>query len=96
MTQAWEANTITVTLAAAQGTYAGAPTQRDNVIRLVIPEQTIVSVTLAGEALPQLLDQAAFAAAERGWLDAGQGMILAKSGTLDVSAAKILAFTLKP
>ena len=78
-----------VTVAAALGSYTGAPDKRDNVIRLVIdsPER-VTNVTLNGAALTQYPSLAALYAAPSGWFNAGNNMIIARSGYLPVTSAK--------
>ncbi len=51
------------------------------------------SVTLNGNSLPQLASQAAFDAAESGWFNAGNNLILVKTGSQNMAAAKTMAFT---
>jgi len=88
-------NTETVVIGAASGTYAGAPTSRNNVVELVVENAQASDVTLNGTSLPQLTGQAAFDAAGTGWFNAGNNLILAKTGSLDVTKDKTLVFTLK-
>jgi len=90
------ATTETVTIGATSGTYAGAPTSRNNVVELVAENAQANSVTLNGASLPQLTSQSAFDGASSGWFNAGNDLILAKTGSLDVTAAKTVAFTLAP
>ena len=87
------AATETVTIGATNGTYTGAPTSRNNVVELVAENAQANSVTLNGASLPQLTSQAAFDGANSGWFNAGNDLILAKTGSLDVTAAKTVAFT---
>jgi alpha-glucosidase len=86
--------TETVTIGPASGTYTGAPSSRNNVIELVAENAEATSVTLNGSGLPQLASQAAFDAAASGWFNAGNNLILAKTGSQSVAAAKTMAFTL--
>ena len=86
----------TVTVAAASGTYDGAPSKRDNVIELVVEDAQATQVTLNGTKLPALAGQAAFDAASNGWFNPSQSLILAKSGSLNVGADKTYVFTIAP
>jgi alpha-glucosidase len=85
---------VVVTIAAASGTYAGAPAQRDNVVQLYVDGFEAGGVTLNGTALPQLDSPAAFDTAASGWCNAGPNLILSKSGELDVGQEKAFRFTL--
>src|SRR5271157_4667139 len=86
--------TETVIIGATSGTYTGAPTSRNNVVELVAENAQASSVTLNGNSLPTLPSQAAFDAASSGWFNAGNNLIKAKTGSLDVTANKTAAFTL--
>jgi len=90
-----DGKTETVTLAAASGSYAGAPNSRANVVELVVDNAQGAAVALNGNPLPQQTDRATFDAADSGWFNAGPNLVLAKSGNLDVAADKTFVFTLK-
>jgi|GEM_PF-304403 len=85
---------VVVTIAAANGTYAGAPDRRDNVVWLYVEGHDVGGVTLNGAALPRLDSRAAFEAAPSGWYSAGDGLVLARSGAHDVGQAKEFRFAL--
>lgn len=88
---------VTVHIEGAQGTFSGAPTRRDNVVKLVIRDGVSVArVTLNGTLLDRYDTQAAFDAAPSGWYDAGNHLVVAKSGEMDVSAAKAFDFGFGP
>lgn len=87
-------NTATVTIAAASGTYSGAPSSRANVVELVVENTQASGVTLNGTPLTQYANKAAFDAASSGWYNAGGNLIVAKSASLAVSGAKTFQFTL--
>jgi len=57
-------------------------------------KEVATSVTLNGNGLPQRTSQAAFDSADSGWLNAGNNLILAKTGSESVTAIKTVAFTL--
>ena len=84
----------TVTIAAASGTFSGANSSRDNVVELVVDSASATAVTLNGSSLTQHGSQAAFDAASSGWYNAGNNLILAKSGDTAVNTAKTFVFTL--
>jgi hypothetical protein len=85
----------TVTIESAAGSYARAPARRDNVVRLVVNQPAGASrVTLNGEALAPYASQVEFDAATSGWGNAAPNLVVAKSGSLDVGARKILQFEL--
>jgi alpha-glucosidase len=86
--------TEAVAIGPASGTYAGVPSSRNNVIELVAENAQATNVTLNGTGLPQLTTQAAFDAAGSGWFNAGNNLILAKTGSQSVTATKALTFTL--
>jgi alpha-glucosidase len=81
-----EGNQVTVTIHGSEGTYAGAPAERDTLIQLVGPR--VESMTLNGEPLTEHASLAAFNAASEGWLVRPDGTALAKSGSLPVGTAK--------
>jgi len=91
-----DGKSATVTVAAASGSYAGAPTSRDNVVELVTDGAQGKAVALNGAALAQHPSQAAFDAAASGWLNAGTNLILAKSGSQPTGQDKTFTFTLEP
>lgn len=84
----------TVTIAAANGNYSDAPVSRDNVIELVTKNAQALEVTLNGGSLAHYPTRAAFDAAGSGWFNAGNNLILAKSGNLSIAASKAFVFTL--
>jgi len=82
-----------VTITAAQGAYANAPTDRANVVQLVLADADKISqISLNGENLLQFQDQAAWENAVSGWYLAGNNLIVAKSQRLPVSLEKIFEF----
>jgi len=85
---------VEVEIAAAAGTYTGAPLSRDSLIELKYSAGSLPyeQVTLNGAPLMRHLTQAAFEAAASGWFDTGDGKVLAKSGVIDVGDAKIFRF----
>jgi alpha-glucosidase len=85
----------TVTIEAADGTYANAPAARDNVVILMSGGAEYVEVKFNGEDLPRLTSQAEFESAERGWYVNGDlTRVYAKSGPADVSSARQFDFLL--
>lgn len=84
----------TVTINASSGTYTGAPSSRNNVVTLVVENQTATAVTLNGSPLTQYTSQASFDAASSGWINLGYNVIQAKSGSQSVTSAKTFVFTL--
>lgn len=84
---------VRVTIAAAQGQYTGAPSDRVNVVMLVISDADKNSqVSLNGDDLPQIQDQATWEEANSGWYLAGDNLIMAKSPRLPVSIEKVFEF----
>ncbi len=94
LSQRLAGDTETVTIAPAGGTYAGAPERRDNVVRLFTDGLVAGSVALNGAVLPEYGSAAELAAADSGWYDAGNGQVVARSGSMAVSAAKEFVFAL--
>jgi alpha-glucosidase len=66
-------------------------TERDNQVRLVADHARGVRVSLNGRPLPRLAPSE-FEAAPRGWTNAGENLIVAKSGKLNVALAKTFEF----
>lgn len=85
---------VAVTVGATAGTYEGAPAQRNNVVELVVTAGRIGSLTLNGNRLRRHESRNAFEQADSGWLVAGEGMVVAKSGVIPVSSAKRFEFRL--
>ncbi|WP_341827258.1 glycoside hydrolase family 31 protein [Trueperella pyogenes] len=81
-----------VTIDAASGTYANAVTNRPNVVELVSETQAS-AVTLNGSPLTQHPNKEAFDAADSGWYNAGNNLVVAKSADMDVNSTKTFAFT---
>lgn len=102
LSQQQTGNTVTVTIAGAVNAggappFPGAVNNRRNVVRLVVNNAQATAVALNGTALPQLGSQSAFDAADSGWYNAGNNLILAKSPAMDVSGTdKTFVFTLQP
>ncbi|HEU5175529.1 MAG TPA: TIM-barrel domain-containing protein [Gemmatimonadaceae bacterium] len=83
---------VTVVVGAREGTYDGAPAQRDNVIELVAGDARVGSVRVNGTALAQHPSREAFERAGSGWYDAGNGVVIARSGTRPVGQVKTFEF----
>lgn len=94
ITQQLSGSTETVNIAAASGTYAGAPDSRQNVVQLVTDETQASAVTLNGVMLTQYSNKAAFDASASGWYNAGGNLVVAKSDSTPVGTAKSFQFTL--
>jgi len=80
-----DGKSATVTITAAQGTYDGAPANRDNVVELVTDGmQAKAPVTLNGHELPQQTSRTAFDAAPSGLVQcrqqSGSGQIRQDAG----------------
>ncbi len=94
LSQQLSGTSATVTIAAASGTYTGANASRNNVVELVVNDAAATAVTLNGTGLTPHGSQASFDAASSGWFNAGNNLILAKSGNAAVASAKTFVFTL--
>lgn len=87
LSQQWTGSAITISIAAAEGAYDGAVTERNNVLEVALNEQAVAAVLLDGAALPALTNQADFDAAESGWFR-GATAVFAKSGRQPINAVK--------
>lgn len=94
ISQSMTGNLATVTVGAASGTYAGAPSSRPTVVELVTDGTQAASVTLGGAALTEYTNKAAFDAASSGWYNAGGSLVVAKAASGTVDSAKTFGFTL--
>ncbi|MDO8208560.1 MAG: glycoside hydrolase family 31 protein [Gallionella sp.] len=88
-------NAVTFVIEKSTGSYPGAVTQRNNIVRLIVSDSRAINVKLNGKNLPQ---QAAssFANAASGWYNAGRNLVLIKSGTNNVATKKSFDVTLQP
>ncbi|WP_295435752.1 carbohydrate-binding module family 20 domain-containing protein [uncultured Thiodictyon sp.] len=91
-----DGSSAAVTIAAAEGNYQGAPAARGAVVELVTHGQQATGVSLNGSPLPALATPAALDTAASGWVNAGGNLILAKSESGPVTAARTFVFALKP
>jgi alpha-glucosidase len=82
-----ETHRVQVEIAPAQGTYAGAPDSRVNLVRLVT-DGNALGASLNGQPLAAQTNLAAFDAAPSGWIGLGNGEVLAKSAPMAVADAK--------
>jgi alpha-glucosidase len=100
ISQECKGDQVIVKIAAASGTYEGAPVQRDNVVKLVIGREklplsrdaSVQAVQVNGSPLPRMVNRESFEAMERAWYDAGGGVVVAKSGEMDVGKEKVFVF----
>jgi alpha-glucosidase len=84
---------IRVRIASSTGDFEGAESLRQNVIELFAGrEDGVQTVTLNGESLARLNDEADFAAAESGWIVAADGSVRVKTGVVDVGEVKQVEF----
>lgn len=96
LTQQLQSDRAQVTIAAATGTYAGAPANRNNVVRLTVKGQNMTLVTVNGSTLTQVTSKAALDAAASGWWQESANVVWAKSGDLPVTTAKAFEFRFTP
>ncbi len=84
---------MSVSIGGASGTYAGAPTRRDYVVKLVVknPER-IRAMVVNGVPLPRHVTQADCDAAASGWCVSGDNLIVARSGLMHVAGIKTFEF----
>jgi alpha-glucosidase (family GH31 glycosyl hydrolase) len=93
ISQESNSQSVIVTVGASLGTYAGAPIDRDNVIKLIAGDGGIITqVRMNGVTLMQFPSQASWEAAPSGWYIDENGMIIARSGILSVTINKTFEF----
>jgi len=78
---------IAITIEPARGTYAGAPSQRDNVIDVATCGADVTGVTLNREPLVRRTTDSELDAAP-GWFAANDGLVRIRSGRMNVGEAK--------
>lgn len=93
ISQARTDNQVTVQVAAAVGSYQGASDARGNVIELVVA-RPVTAVSLDGQLLAALQSMEELGNADSGWVKADDGMVIAKSAVLPVTAPKRFGFEL--
>jgi alpha-glucosidase (family GH31 glycosyl hydrolase)/CubicO group peptidase (beta-lactamase class C family) len=90
--QQQQGNEVSVTIAGAQGTYAGASERRDNVIQLHANIKGVpTAVVLNGSNLTPYEMVGDLEAAERGFAVSENGVVIVKSGEMDISDEKVFA-----
>lgn len=94
ITQSFSSGVASVTIGAASGTFAGAPSARPAVVELVTHGDQASAVTLGGSALTEYTSKAAFDAADSGWYNAGSSLVVAKAASASVTSSHMFAFTL--
>jgi alpha-glucosidase len=96
LSQQQTGRTVRVAIGAVSGSFPGAVSQRDTVVRLIVKDARATRVSLNGTPLSRHPNETAFNSARSGWVNAGLNTILAKSGVRSVSAPKTFVFTLQP
>jgi alpha-glucosidase len=96
ITQQKNGNTVTISLNKAKGNYQGANQQRNNIIQLIADNAKSSQVIFNNNSLTQLSSKSDFDNAESGWYNAGNNLILAKSGAQDIQQDKKFVFVLEP
>lgn len=94
ISQQMRPGTAVVTIAATEGAYTGAATQRNNVVQLVADASDVTAVTLNGSPLRRHASQSVFDNAQSGWYVADR-VVVAKSGERPVEQEKRLEFRLQ-
>jgi alpha-glucosidase len=75
-----------VHIGARQGSYEGARSRRDNVVELVAGRGGVRAVRVNGTALTRRATRQELDGAGTGWMDAGDGVVIARSGEMPVDA----------
>jgi alpha-glucosidase (family GH31 glycosyl hydrolase) len=88
-------NQLAVTIGASAGDYVGAPSARNNELRIVTDRRPVSTVTLNGQALPRLASEAAVRQTGRGFFDRGDGYLLVRTGELAVQDTKTVVIGLQ-
>ncbi len=92
-------NTATVTIRPASNVNWQLPLKvnRQNVVKLVVKDAEATAVKLNGSLLTRHNLERDFNAASNGWFNAGNNLILAKTGPMDIyKTTKTLTFSLRP
>jgi len=77
-----------VTIEASQGSYEGALSERDNFVQLYLDVVEASQVLLNGSILNEVTDETALNDAGSGWYNAGNGLVVIRTGTFPVDEAK--------
>jgi alpha-glucosidase len=94
ISQALTEDAVAVTIGSATGTYAGALSTRNNVVKLIVNDPgAATGVSLNGNPLTQYATRTEFDAATAGWIRAGNNLIMAKSGDVSVLDEKLFLFS---
>lgn len=100
MSQEQTGETVSVTIEPAMDVnppFSGAVDERQNVVKLVVEEAEATAVSLNGESLTEHPTENAFNAADSGWYNAGNNLVLAKSDPINVyDTGKTFTFELQP
>ncbi len=100
LSQERENGSIVVTVAGSAGSYAAAPAARDDVIELAAPElsnpggATGLTVLLDGASLARRASRTELDANGPGWLAGDDGLVVIRSGSIDVTQPK--RFEIRP
>lgn len=91
ITQKQEGDRITISVAAAHGTFDGALAERDNHLQVVTKEGREPNrVMLDGQALDRAASETEFASMESGWYYTAPNLVLVKTGVLSVEPPKTI------
>lgn len=91
ITQKQEGDRITISVAAAHGTFEGALAERDNHLQVVMKEGREPNrVMLDSQALDRAASETEFASMESGWYYAAPNLVLVKTGVLSVENPKTI------
>jgi alpha-glucosidase len=85
--QTFDGTTLEVTIAAAEGTYAGAPDARDNEVRIVRQAKQVATVVLDGAPLAKA---AGTVATPGTWVIDAAGTLVVRTGAKPVTAQKTI------
>ncbi len=93
ITQETTQDDVTVTIAASEGTFAGGPSQRANVLELVLM-RPVESVKVNGKSIPPVDGVSALDTVDSGWTLAGPRTVMVKTGRLGTDIDKTIRLTL--
>lgn len=94
LSQQWQNGQMQVDIAAAEGSFAGANSERNTVLQMAIGNETVTAVSLNNTSLSQYPTQADWETAESGWF-ATDGYLWVKTGVSAIAEAKQVVVTVE-
>ncbi len=88
-------NSVNVVIEKSVGSFPGAVSRRNNIVRLVVEDARASGAKLNGTTLLKRSTLAAFNSASSGWFNAGANLIYIKSGVTDTNRRKVFSVALQ-